>query len=219
MTPVIQIRVEICRQVCRAGQNVQHADGNRRYESFKSSRIDGLNACASEGVTSPTQAVSGTNVDLKNGDAALGRPPRYSFDNDLNRQHMSYKSTRVRTAASLNGTLAMIQSDFLFYPSALGAVGQVHARDDPAVRRHLAAPQRPVEAPSLRALRDLQASRAADLVDQPQAAPLVLFQNRTQQDARGIRADLRVVVVVQSSIHGDEMACSGGENEVNAEKC
>jgi len=97
----------------------------------------------------------------------------------------------------------------IFYPVGLGVVLQVHAGDDPAVRGLLAAPQRPVEAPPLRAPQDLHAPRAADLVDEPQAAPLVLLQGWTQQDP-GDPRDLSlwpgVCIVLAHGVHGNKTA-------------
>lgn len=93
------------------------------------------------------------------------------------------------------------------HPERLGTVLQVHARDDPAVRGRLAAPQRLVKALPLGALQDLQASLPADLVDEPQAAPLRLLHNWTQQGAGDLCPRpsfcicVRLLVVAQSRVH------------------
>lgn len=69
------------------------------------------------------------------------------------------------------------------YLVRLSVVPEVRAGDDPAVRGGLANPERLIQALSLGALQDFQASGADDLVNKPQAAPLTVLQNRADQGA------------------------------------
>lgn len=63
-----------------------------------------------------------------------------------------------------------------------GAVGEVHARDEPAVRGLVGRPQPVVEVVPVRSEVEPEGTASADLVDQPDAAPVPLVQNRADQN-------------------------------------
>lgn len=98
------------------------------------------------------------------------------------------------------------------YPERLGVVLQVHAGGDPAVGWHLAAQQRLVEAPAFDTLQDLQTPRLHDLIDEPQATPLVVLQGRAQQKPHDVPLRLQaqtwaaLQVVMHCCFHGDKLS-------------